>query len=90
MAAAGGTRPRRFPEGPFRGRCQSRLGSVEDAVDTHDRRIDALASRVAALEARANDTADTASVEIAQYVNDSLRLALGKRRSRRRPAAARK
>jgi hypothetical protein len=61
-----------------------RLGGVEDHLDAQERRVDELVSRLAAIEARSDDTALQARVDLVEQVVDLLRLVLGKRRSRRR------
>jgi hypothetical protein len=60
-----------------------RVGSIEDHLDGHERRMDELVSRLAAIEARSEDMPLSARVDLEQVV-DLLRLVLGKRRSRRR------
>jgi hypothetical protein len=62
-----------------------RLGGLEDQVNAHDHSVDEIRSRLMALEARAEAASDAACVELVWGVVDALRLALGKRRSRRRP-----
>jgi hypothetical protein len=62
-----------------------RLGAAEDQLDGHDQRLDDLVIRIAAIEARATDTADAARVELGRQVAEVFRLVFGKRRSRRRP-----
>jgi hypothetical protein len=61
-----------------------RLGSVEEQLDTQDQSVEDIRTRLAALEARADDKSDAARVELLRNVVDVIRLALGKRRSRRR------
>lgn len=61
-----------------------RLGDIEVRLDAYEQQVDELVGRLAALEARADDTADTARVELVRGVIDILRLALGKRRRPRR------
>jgi hypothetical protein len=61
-----------------------RVGSIEDDLDGHERRMDELAYRLAAIEARSEDTTLSARVDLVEQIVDLVRLVLGKRRSRRR------
>lgn len=61
-----------------------RVGSIEDHLDGHERLMDELVSRLAAIEARSEDMTLSARVDLVEQVVDLLRLVLGKRRSRRR------
>jgi hypothetical protein len=66
-----------------------RLGSIEDHLDIHEQRVDKLVARLAAIEAHAEDKDLRARVDLIEKIVDLLKLALGKRQSRRRTAAAR-
>lgn len=62
-----------------------RLDGLEDQVDALHHSVDELRARLSALEACADATSDLARAEAIWGVSDALRLALGKRRSKRRP-----
>jgi hypothetical protein len=66
-----------------------RMQQLELEIDAHDRRAGDFVRRLTALEARSAEQDLAARVELVHEVVDLLCLALGKRRSRRQPAAAR-
>jgi hypothetical protein len=61
-----------------------RVGSIEDHLEDLERRLDELASQLAAIAVLSEDMTLSARAALVEQVVELIRLVLGKRRSRRR------